>query len=159
MVADEQTHALPEDPQAVEQFARFFGYENRAAFASDLLRHLTIVQGHYAKLFEGDPVGTAKFAGGGLCGGPDDPRLIEHLASLGFKKPVAVAATIRQWLDGDYRVFRVEATRQAFIEFLPSLVDGLANAEDPDNCDHRLRPLPSSLAAWRPAVRAAQPEP
>jgi glutamate-ammonia-ligase adenylyltransferase len=133
MVADEQTHALPDDPQAVEQFARFFGYENRAAFANDLLRHLTIVQGHYAKLFEGDPVGTAKFPEVDYSGGPDDPRLIEHLASLGFKKPVAVAATIRQWLDGDYRVFKVEATHNSFIEFLPSLVDGLANAEDPDN--------------------------
>ena len=133
MVADEQTHALPEDPQAVEQFARFFGFENRAVFASDLLRNLTIVQGHYAKLFEGDPVGTAKFPEVDYSGGPDDARLIEHLASLGFKKPIAVAATIRQWLDGDYRVFRVEATRNSFVEFLPSLVDGLANAEDPDN--------------------------
>jgi len=133
MVADEQTHALPEDPQAVEQFARFFGYENRVAFASDLLRHLTVVQGHYAKLFEGDPVGTAKLPEVDYAGGPDDPRLTEHLASLGFKKPVAVAGTIRQWLDDDYRVFRVEATRNSFIEFLPALINGLANAEDPDN--------------------------
>src|SRR5579863_5712119 len=133
MVADEQTHALPDDPQAVERFARFFGYENRAAFANDLLRHLTIVQGHYAKLFEGDPVGTVKLPEVDYSGGPDDPRLIEHLASLGFKKPIAVAATIRQWLDGGYRVFRVEATRNSFVEFLPSLINGLANAEDPDN--------------------------
>jgi glutamate-ammonia-ligase adenylyltransferase len=133
MVADEQTHALPEDPQAVEQFARFFGYENRAAFANDLLRHLTIVQGHYAKLFEGDPVGTAKLPEVDYAGGPDDARLTEHLASLGFKKPVAVAGTVRQWLDGDYRVFKVDATRNSFIEFLPSLINGLANAEDPDN--------------------------
>jgi glutamate-ammonia-ligase adenylyltransferase len=133
MVADEQTHALPDDPQAVERFARFFGYENRAAFANDLLRHLTIVQGHYAKLFEGDPVGSVKLPEVDYSGGPDDPRLTEHLASLGFKKPVAVAATIRQWLDGDYRVFRVEATRNSFVEFLPSLINGLANAEDPDN--------------------------
>jgi glutamate-ammonia-ligase adenylyltransferase len=133
MVADEQTHALPDDPEAVEQFARFFGYENRAAFANDLLRHLTIVQGHYAKLFEGDPAGTAKLPEVDYAGGPDDPRLIEHLASLGFKKPVAAAGTVRQWLDGDYRVFKVDATRNSFIEFLPSLINGLANAEDPDN--------------------------
>ncbi len=133
MVADEQTHALPEDPQAVEQFARFFGYESRAAFASDLLKHLTIVQGHYAKLFEGDPAGTAKLPDVDYGGGPDDPRLLDHLTSRGFKKPVAVAATVRQWLDSDYRVFRVEATRNSFVEFLPSLIEGLADAEDPDN--------------------------
>jgi [glutamine synthetase] adenylyltransferase / [glutamine synthetase]-adenylyl-L-tyrosine phosphorylase len=44
-----------------------------------------------------------------------------------------VAVTVRQWLVSDYRVFRVEATRSSFVEFLPSLIDGLANAEDPDN--------------------------
>jgi glutamate-ammonia-ligase adenylyltransferase len=133
MVADEQTHALPDDPQAVEQFARFFGYESRAAFASDLLKHLTIVQGHYAKLFEGDPAGTAKLPEADYTAGPDDPRLLDHLTSLGFKKPIAVAATVQQWLDDDYRVFRVEATRNSFVEFLPSLIEGLADAEDPDN--------------------------
>jgi [glutamine synthetase] adenylyltransferase / [glutamine synthetase]-adenylyl-L-tyrosine phosphorylase len=133
MMADEQIHALPDDAAAVEKFARFFGYESRAAFANDLLRHLTIVQGHYAKLFEGDPAGTAKLPELDYTAGPDDPRLIDHLTSLGFKKPIAVAASVRQWLDGDYRVFRVEATRNSFVEFLPSLISGLANAEDPDN--------------------------
>lgn len=133
MVADEQTHALPDEPQAVEQFARFFGYENRAAFANDLLEHLTIVQGHYAKLFEDDPAGTAKLPDLDYTAGPDDPRLLDHLASLGFKKPITVAGLVRQWLEGDYRVFRVEATHNSFIEFLPSLITGLANAEDPDN--------------------------
>ena len=133
MMADEQTHALPDEREAVEQFARFFGYESRAAFATDLLGHLTIVQGHYAKLFEGDPAGTARLPEVDYAAGPDDPRLTEHLASLGFKKPVAVAASVRQWLDGDYRVFRVEATRNSFVEFLPALIAGLANAEDPDN--------------------------
>jgi len=33
MIADEQTHALPEGAEAVERFANFFGYESRAAFA------------------------------------------------------------------------------------------------------------------------------
>ena len=60
MIADEQTHALPDDREAVERFARFFGYDSRAAFASDLLGHLNAVQGHYSKLFEGDPAGTEK---------------------------------------------------------------------------------------------------
>jgi [glutamine synthetase] adenylyltransferase / [glutamine synthetase]-adenylyl-L-tyrosine phosphorylase len=145
MVADEQTHALPEEREAVEKFARFFGYENRDAFASELLRHLTIVQGHYAKLFEGDPAGTAKLPEVDYAAGPDDQRLIDHLTALGFKTPVAVAALVRQWLDGDYRVFRVEATRNSFVEFLPSLIEGLGNAEDPDHAivvfDHFLQAL------------------
>jgi glutamate-ammonia-ligase adenylyltransferase len=133
MVADEQTHTVPEEPEAVERFACFLGYENRAAFAHDLLGHLNIVQGHYAKLFEGDPTGSVQLPLADYGAGPDDPRLLEHLTSLGFKKPMMVAQTVRQWLTGDYRVFRLEATRNAFVEFVPALIAGLADAEDPDN--------------------------
>ena len=133
MVADEQTHSLPDDIEAVERFARFFGYDSRAAFAKDLLGHLNIVQGHYEKLFEGDPTGTAKLPAVDYRAGPDDPRLLEYLTTLGFKKPIMVAETVRQWMTGDYRVFRTEATRNAFVEFVPALIDGLAHAEEPDS--------------------------
>lgn len=133
MIADEQTHALPDEPEAVERFANFFGYDSRAAFARDLLGHLKTVQGHYSKLFEGDPTGTARLPDVDYSGGPDDPRLLAHLATLGFKKPVMVAKTVQQWLAGDYRSLRVETTHSAFIEFVPGLIDGLAHAEDPDD--------------------------
>jgi [glutamine synthetase] adenylyltransferase / [glutamine synthetase]-adenylyl-L-tyrosine phosphorylase len=133
MVADEQTHTVPEEADAVERFAYFLGYDSRAAFAHDLLGHLDIVQGHYAKLFEGDPTGSVQLPLADYGAGPGDPRLLQHLASLGFKKPVMVAETVRQWLSGDYRVFRLEATRNAFVEFVPALIAGLADAEDPDN--------------------------
>lgn len=133
MIADEQTHALPDDAEAVERFAHFFGYDSRAAFAKDLLGHLNIVQGHYEKLFEGDPTGSAKLPDVSYGAGPEDPRLLKHLTALGFKKPIAVAGTLQQWMAGDYRVLRNEATRNAFIEFMPGLIDGLAHAEDPDD--------------------------
>ena len=132
MMADEQTHALPDEPEAVERFANFFGYPSRAAFASDLLGHLNVVQGHYSKLFEGDPTGTATLPKADYGAGPDDPRLIEYLVALGFKKPAVVAKTVQQWLTGDYRALRVETTRNAFVEFVPGLIDGLAHAEEPD---------------------------
>jgi [glutamine synthetase] adenylyltransferase / [glutamine synthetase]-adenylyl-L-tyrosine phosphorylase len=133
MVADEQTHTLPDDVEAVERFARFFGYDSRAAFASDLLGHLNVVQGHYGKLFEGDPAGTAQLPPADYSAGPDAPRLLEHLATLGFENPITVAQTLQQWMAGDYRVFRVPSTRSAFVEFVPALMVGLAHAEDPDN--------------------------
>ena len=133
MVADEQTHTLPDDVEAVGRFAGFFGYDSRAAFAKDLLGHLNVVQGHYGKLFEGDPTGTAKLPAADYSAGPDDPRLLEHLATLGFKQPVMVAQTLQQWMVGDYRVFRMESTRNAFVEFVPALIVGLAHAEEPDN--------------------------
>jgi [glutamine synthetase] adenylyltransferase / [glutamine synthetase]-adenylyl-L-tyrosine phosphorylase len=133
MVADEQTHVLPGDIDAVERFAGFFGYRSRAAFATDLLFHLNIVQAHYSRLFEGDPTGTAKLPAADYSAGPEDPRLIEHLITLGFKQPIMVADTVRQWMVGDYRVFRMESTRNAFVEFVPGLIAGLAQAEEPDS--------------------------
>jgi glutamate-ammonia-ligase adenylyltransferase len=133
MVADEQTHSLPEDTEAVERFAGFFGYESRAAFAKILLGHLNVVQGHYGKLFEGDPTGTAKLPATDYGAGPDDPRVIEQLATLGFKNPIMVAKTVQQWMVGECRVFRIESTRRAFVEFVPALIVGLAHAEEPDS--------------------------
>jgi len=133
MVADEQTHTLPDDVEAIERFAHFFGYDSRAGFARDLLGHLNIVQRHYGKLFEGDPTGTAQLPAADYGAGPDAPRLLEHLATLGFKNPIMVAQTLQQWMAGDYRVFRVPSTRNAFVEFVPALIVGLAHAEEPDN--------------------------
>ncbi|WP_423968116.1 bifunctional [glutamine synthetase] adenylyltransferase/[glutamine synthetase]-adenylyl-L-tyrosine phosphorylase, partial [Bradyrhizobium sp.] len=132
MIADEQTHSLPDEQEAVERFACFLGYESRAAFAKVLLGHLNVVQGHYSKLFEGDPAGTVKLPDIDYSGGAEDPRLLEHLAALGFEEPIAVAQTVQQWLAGEYRVFRTESTRSAFAEFVPALIDGLAHAEQPD---------------------------
>ncbi|WP_375411205.1 bifunctional [glutamine synthetase] adenylyltransferase/[glutamine synthetase]-adenylyl-L-tyrosine phosphorylase [uncultured Bradyrhizobium sp.] len=133
MIADEQTHTLPEQVEAVERFARFFSYDSRDAFAKDLLGHLNVVRGHYEKLFEGDPAGTVKLPALDYGAGPADKRLLELLATLGFKKPVMVAETVRQWITGDTRVLRVQATRNAFLEFIPTLIEGLAHAEEPDN--------------------------
>ena len=133
MIADEQTHTLPEDTAALECFARFFGYDSRAAFASDLLGHLNCVQGHYSKLFEGDPAGTAKLPDVDYRAGPDDPRVIKRLAGLGFAQPRMVASTVQQWMSGEYRVLKVEATRRAFEEFVPALIEGLSHAEEPDH--------------------------
>jgi [glutamine synthetase] adenylyltransferase / [glutamine synthetase]-adenylyl-L-tyrosine phosphorylase len=133
MIADEQTHALPDDAEAVERFANFFGYDSRAAFAKDLLGHLNIVQGHYSKLFEGDPTGTVKLPQVSFGAGPDDPRLLDYLTTLGFKQPIMVAKTVQLWMQGGYRALRVDATRSAFVEFIPGLIEGLAHAEDPDD--------------------------
>src|SRR5262249_23714675 len=55
MVADEQTHALPAEQDALERFARFAGFAGRDAFAEAMLVHLRNVQRHYATLFESAP--------------------------------------------------------------------------------------------------------
>ena len=56
-----------------------------------------------------------------------------------------MAQTLQQWMAGDYRVFRTESTRSAFVEFVPALIEGLADAEEPDRAvtafDHFLQAL------------------
>ncbi|MGO9357915.1 MAG: bifunctional [glutamine synthetase] adenylyltransferase/[glutamine synthetase]-adenylyl-L-tyrosine phosphorylase [Xanthobacteraceae bacterium] len=131
MLADEQTHTLPETGEGVERFSRFFGYDRGEHFSRDMLFHLERVQAHYSRLFESGPSPTHQPAVD-YRAGADDGRLLEHLAALGFKKPKMVATSLEAWLRGDYRALRVESTRQAFEAFIPALVEGLAQAEDPD---------------------------
>ena len=133
MVADEQTHTLPDTIEAMERFARFLGHADRASFARELLKRLDCVQGHYSRLFEGDPAGDMQLPDIDYSTGPTDPRLLDHLAKLGFKKPLMVAETLQHWTAGEYRVLKIETTRQALIDFIPALIAGLVKAEEPDN--------------------------
>jgi glutamate-ammonia-ligase adenylyltransferase len=133
MIADEQTHALPQDREAMERFARFFGYDSRAAFAADLLGHLNCVQSHYERLFEGEAATDAeKLPDIDYSAGPDDQRLLDHLTRLGFKSPRMVAEAVQHWMAGEYRALKVESTREAFQAFVPDLIRGLSRAEEPD---------------------------
>jgi glutamate-ammonia-ligase adenylyltransferase len=132
MIADEQTHTLPADIEGIERFARFFGYENRAAFAADLLRHLNCVQGHYERLFEGDPAAPEQAPDVDYGAGPEDARLLDQLRRLGFKTPRTVAETVQHWMAGEYRALKVDTTRDAFRQFVPDLLRGLSRAEHPD---------------------------
>ena len=159
MVADEQTHSLPDDVDSVERFARFFGYRSRAAFARDLLGHLNIVQGHYAKLFEGDPTGTAKLPAADYSAGPDDPRLLEHLGRARFQEADHGGADAAA-MDGR-RVPCVPARGDA-----QRLYRVRAGADrQPGACrgarqrGNGLRPLPAGAAARRAADFALEPEP
>src|SRR4051794_14947599 len=72
MMADEQTHVLPADAEAMERFACFLGFDDRASFAAELLTHLDCVQGHYSRLFERDPGGSANLPAIDYAAGPDD---------------------------------------------------------------------------------------
>lgn len=132
MIADEQTHTLPADSEGIERFARFFGYADRASFATDLLRHLNCVQGHYERLFEGDATEPEKAPDVDYGAGPEDARLLDQLRRLGFKSPRTVAETVQHWMAGEYRALKVEATLEAFREFVPNLLRGLSRAEHPD---------------------------
>jgi len=131
MVADEQTHTLPSDPEALERFAQFLGFESRDEFAKALLMHLHNVERHYVKLFESVPARLAE--NGRLSFAAADERdTLEALTRLGFRQPQEVAAAARRWRSAEYRALRGEQAREFLIELAPLIVEQFAKAENPD---------------------------
>jgi glutamate-ammonia-ligase adenylyltransferase len=51
---------------------------------------------------------------------------------MGFRKPLEVSATVRQWLEGAYPSLRSEFARGQFAELVPVLLDRLSRTEHPD---------------------------
>ncbi len=52
MINDEQTHSLPQDPDALLRFAIFLGYADEKVFTSALSERLRFVDGLFTELFE-----------------------------------------------------------------------------------------------------------
>jgi glutamate-ammonia-ligase adenylyltransferase len=156
MMADEQTHILPEDDDALDRFARFLGAKDRGEFAKALTQHLQKVQGHYAHLFEDAPPLAAVAGVLEFPKDKDDRETLNTLAKLGFKEPLAASHLIRGWLAGEYRALKTESAMAEFQIILPALLDALARTGNPDAallaCDHFLSQLPGGerlLAAMR----------
>ena len=134
MMADEQTHILPAEREALEAFARFLGFKSRDEFAAILLSHLRAVEKHYVKLFESAPSLLAQqqnlsftFADGGA-----GRETLDRLAELGFRQPREVAAAVQRWREGIYGALRSEQVRAILIELVPVIVDQFARSENPD---------------------------
>ncbi len=131
MVADDQTHTLPAEREALERFARFAGYKGRDVFAEALLGHLRNVQKAYAKLFEE----AARRPNQGTLSFPakaDDRETLDRLGDMGFQKPLEASATVRRWLSGSYSSLKGEFARRQFTELVPLLIERLSRSESPD---------------------------
>jgi glutamate-ammonia-ligase adenylyltransferase len=134
MVADQQTHALPEDDSAFLSLARFSGFTDAEGFAARIRTTLERVQGHYAALFEDAPeLGTDS---GSLVftGGEDDPGTLETLQRMGFREASEMSATIRGWHFSRYAATRSAKARELLTELMPALLTALSRNGDPDQC-------------------------
>ena len=156
MIADEQTHVLPDDDEALDRFARFLGLKDRGEFARTLTKHLQRVQSHYAHLFEDAPPLAAVSGALVFPKDKDDRETLETLTKLGFKEALAASHLIRGWLAGEYRALKTETAQGEFQAILPALLDALSRSGNPDAallaCDRFLSQLPGGerlLAALR----------
>jgi glutamate-ammonia-ligase adenylyltransferase len=156
MVADEQTHSLPQDPETFVRFARFFGSRGRDDFAALLEHHLSRVQAHYARLFEDVPRHPSERSPLAFPPDKDERETLDALAAMGFRDPVAASAIVRGWLSGRYRALKPEAARADLTAIMTALLAALALSGDPDAaiiaCDRFFSELPGGerlLAALR----------
>ncbi len=146
MVADKQTHQLPEDERGFARFAVFMGYDAPSAFADDVKKNLELVERHYAVLFE-DSLDLG--AGGALVftGTEDDPATLSTLGRLGFTRPSEIAKTVRGWHHGHIRATRTSRARELLTELMPELLKELGEQADPDASFQRLNHFMTSLPA------------
>jgi glutamate-ammonia-ligase adenylyltransferase len=149
MVADEQTHELPVDTEALAAFARFAGHPTVASFSAELIGHLETVQRHYAALFEDMPELTRGGVNMVFAGEADDPQTLEALSRMGYSQPHQVTATIRGWHHGRYAAVRSAKARERLTEVQPILIEALAQTANPDaafaSFDRFLAQLPTGV--------------
>jgi glutamate-ammonia-ligase adenylyltransferase len=160
MVADEQTHELPDDAGRLEALARFAGCADTAAFSAALVPVLETVQRHYAQLFEGMPELTRRGTNMVFAGEADDPATLEALAKLGYAQPSQVLATVRGWHHGRSPAVRSARARELLTEVQPLLIEIMADTADPDRAlasfDRFLAELPSGVQLF--SLLKAQPK-
>jgi glutamate-ammonia-ligase adenylyltransferase len=149
MVADQQTHSVPEDEAGVAAIATFLGYDDAASFENDLLEQLRCVESHYARLFEEAP--SLAGPGGNLVftGTDDDPGTLETLRGLGFRDVSSAAGIVRRWHHGRYRSTMSARARELLTELMPGLLKALGATAAPDqallNFDRFLGNLPAGV--------------
>jgi [glutamine synthetase] adenylyltransferase / [glutamine synthetase]-adenylyl-L-tyrosine phosphorylase len=149
MVADEQTHTLPEDDAGLERIALMLGFADAEAFAAAFRTSLATVERHYARLFETAPQLSAGIGNLVFTGTVDDPGTLETLATLGYKRPSDISRIIRTWHFGRYRATRSAEARERLTELTPALLRAFGQTRRADKAlvrfDAFLQGLPAGI--------------
>ncbi|MDX7952739.1 bifunctional [glutamine synthetase] adenylyltransferase/[glutamine synthetase]-adenylyl-L-tyrosine phosphorylase [Lichenihabitans sp. Uapishka_5] len=132
MIGDQQTHRLPDEPEALARFAAFMGFADEAAFTAATLAHQRRVQHHYARLFEDAPDLAAETGSLVFTGTGHDPATLETLARLGFARPADASELVRGWHFGRRPAVRTPRAREVLTELVPALLQAFSRTRDPD---------------------------
>ncbi|WP_144378579.1 bifunctional [glutamine synthetase] adenylyltransferase/[glutamine synthetase]-adenylyl-L-tyrosine phosphorylase [Mesorhizobium amorphae] len=147
MVADEQTHMLPEDDEGLERIAHMLGYKDAGTFSTTLRAALQQVEGHYAALFEAAPELSAGVGNLVFTGDVDDPDTLQTLLGLGFERPSDICRVIRTWHFGRYKVTRSAEARERLTELTPALLEAFGKTRRADEALMRFDEFLSGLPA------------
>ncbi len=147
MIADEQTHTLPTEGEALKRVAIFSGFENVESFSEAMKEHLTSVQSHYAELFEDLP--SLNINGLDPIKVKDTLVTGEILNSMGFKDIEKALAMVDSWHSGRYNSMRSKQARARLTDFQLVLLDALSKTAEPDQAlisfDRFLANLPAGV--------------
>ncbi len=149
MIADEQTHILPEDDEGFARVAHMMGYAEPTAFSAAFLDALKVVEKHYAALFEQAPELGSSSGNLVFTGDVDDPGTLETLAAMGYERPSDICRVIRTWHFGRYRATQSAEARERLTELTPALLKAFAETKRADEAllrfDGFLKGLPAGI--------------
>ncbi|ESW92332.1 glutamine-synthetase adenylyltransferase [Mesorhizobium sp. LSJC269B00] len=149
MVADEQTHILPDDDEGLDRIAHMLGFADAARFAETFRAALHEVERHYAALFETAPELSAGVGNLVFTGDVDDPDTLQTLHGLGFQRPSDICRVIRGWHFGRYRVTQSAEARERLTELTPALLKAFGQTRRADEAlvrfDEFLAGLPAGI--------------
>ncbi|MEI9965631.1 MAG: bifunctional [glutamine synthetase] adenylyltransferase/[glutamine synthetase]-adenylyl-L-tyrosine phosphorylase [Caulobacteraceae bacterium] len=137
MIADEQTHKLPEAGAARLRVAALYGYDDLHRFDAAVETVLRTVNRRYGELFAGEEPLASRFGSLVFTGVEDDPETLATLARMGFSHPAHVSAVIRAWHHGRINATRTERGRELFTRLAPRLLEAAQATGCPDDAFNR----------------------
>lgn len=149
MVADEQTHTLPEAPDDLTRIARLCNFETLDSFSQALIERLETVEARFSALFAEHAPAKCDEGAIALLSDPEDAAALAWLERVGYRRTADIGRIVHGWAGGRYRATRSEAARDQLVRVLPSLLEAFARGRDPDAAlagfDRFLAGLPSGL--------------
>ncbi|MGZ8407479.1 MAG: bifunctional [glutamine synthetase] adenylyltransferase/[glutamine synthetase]-adenylyl-L-tyrosine phosphorylase [Caulobacteraceae bacterium] len=147
MIADEQTHRLPEDAAGRRRISALAGDADLRRFDARVGKLLQAVNHRYGQLVAGEEQLSSRFGSLVFTGVEDDPETLRTLARLGFSNPSQVSATIRAWHHGRIAATRQERGRELFTRLAPRLLDAIGDSGAPDAAFARFTAFFEGLSA------------
>ena len=132
MLADEQTHTLPEAAPERRRVAALAGARTLKAFDAGVEALLKRVNARYGELFPDEEDLATPFGSLVFTGVEDDPETLKTLQRMGFSNPSQVSGTIRAWHHGRIGATRTGRGRELFTRLAPRLLEALAATGTPD---------------------------
>ncbi|WP_312148258.1 bifunctional [glutamine synthetase] adenylyltransferase/[glutamine synthetase]-adenylyl-L-tyrosine phosphorylase [Brevundimonas sp.] len=147
MLADEQSHVLPVDPERRADVAALAGEGDLPAFDAAVEALLVGVNQRYGELFEGGEELSSPYGSLVFTGVENDPGTLETLKRMGFSEPATVSDTIRSWHHGRIPATRTARGRELFTRLAPQLLTAVAKTGAPDAAFRRFAVFFSGLSA------------